>query len=318
MAELSRLVVGIDLEPAYVERIREAYPDLEVVVCTEPAELPAALAGAQGLVTWRVPPEALAAATALRWVHFAGAGVDGALSPALVERNLVVTNNSGVAAPNIAEHLLAMMLAFARGLPELMRYQVRREWHHPSRRFELSGQTLGVVGLGDIGAELAWRAAALGMRVIGLRRRPGEPPRGVERVYPPEALHELLGESDHVAICLPLTARTRHLFGPAEFRAMRRDAYLYNIGRGAIVDQEALIAALQAGEIAGAGLDVTDPEPLPPDSPLWDMPNVLITNHTSGGTPRYWERGIEIVLDNIGRFRRGEPLRNVVDQREGY
>lgn len=318
MAELTRLVLGIDLDPAHVARIRDAYPDLDVVVCADPAELPTALVGAQALVSWQVPSEALAAAPALRWVHFAGTGVDSLLSPDLLARDLVVTNSSGVPAPNIAEHLLAMMLAFARGLPELMRYQVRHEWHHPSRRFELGGQTLGIVGLGAIGEELAWRATALGMRVVALRRRPGEPPRGVERVYPPEDLHALLAESDHVAICLPLTPRTRHLFGPAEFDAMRPDAYLYNIGRGAIVDQEALIAALQAGQIAGAGLDVTDPEPLPPDSPLWDMPNVLITCHTSGGTPRYWDRALEILLDNIGRYRRGEPLRNLVDQREGY
>ncbi|MDI3340114.1 MAG: D-2-hydroxyacid dehydrogenase [Sphaerobacter sp.] len=318
MAELTRLVLGVELDPTDVARIREAYPDLEVVVCADPAGLPAALAGAQALVAWQVPPEALAAATALRWVHFPGAGVDSLLTPELRARELVVTNNRGVAAPNIAEHLLAMMLAFARGLPELLRAQVRHEWGRPTRRFELGGQTLGIVGLGEIGEALATRAAALGMRVVGLRRRSGPAPRGVARVYPPEGLHALLGESDHVAICLPLTPRTRHLFGPAEFRAMRRDAYLYNIGRGAIVDQAALIAALQAGEIAGAGLDVTDPEPLPPDSPLWDMPNVIITAHTAGGTPRYWDRAIEILLENIGRFRRDAPLRNVVDQREGY
>lgn len=287
MSDLKRLVLGVDLDPSYVARIRDTYPDLDVVVCPNREELPTAVADAQALITWRVTPEILANASELGWVQLSGAGVDDVLFPELVASPVTITNMSGVAAPNIAEHLLAMMLAFARGLPELMRYQVRHEWHHPSRRFELGRQTLGIVGLGAIGAELAWRAAALGMRVLGLRRQVSDPPRGVERIYPPEQLHALLAESDHVAICLPLTPHTRHLIGAAELDAMRSDAYLYNIGRGAIIDQDALIAALQAEKIAGAGLDVTAPEPLPADSPLWDMTNVLITNHTSGGTPYY-------------------------------
>ena len=319
MAELSKLVVAFALDPRHVARLRETYPDLEVVVCPERDQLPGALPGAQALVGRGLTPALLAGAPGLRWLQITGAGVENLLFPELVASDVVVTNFSGVHAPNMAEHLVAMMLAFARGLPEIMRHQVRHEWHHAERGvFELGGQTLAVLGLGDIGNALAWRANALGMRVIGLKRRASDPPRGVERVFLPQELPALLAEADHVASCLPLTPRTHHLLGAAAFAAMRSSAYVYNVGRGAVIDQAALIDALQAGRIAGAGLDVTDPEPLPADSPLWDMPNVLITSHTSGGSPRYWERGIEVLLENIGRFRRDEPLLNVVDKREGY
>lgn len=319
MPTLTKLVLAVALQPRFLDQIRESYPDLEVVVCPERERLPEVLPGAQGLVGWGLPPELLAVDPALRWFHFTGAGVDGVLNPALIASEVLVTNNSGVHGPNIAEHLLALMLAFARDLPSLMRAQLRQEWIRQGVTvFELGGQTLGVVGLGDIGQDLAWRANALGMRVLGLRRHPGQPPRGVEQVYPPEGLPELLGQADHVAITLPLTPRTRGLIGAAELAAMRPSAYIYNIGRGAIVDQDALLAALQAGRIAGAGLDVTDPEPLPAGSPLWALPNVIITDHTSGRTPRYWERAIGILLENIGRFRRDEPLLNRVDKREGY
>ncbi|HET9015716.1 MAG TPA: D-2-hydroxyacid dehydrogenase [Thermomicrobiaceae bacterium] len=319
MAELTRLVVAFNLDPRYLARIRDTYPGLEVVVQPERERLAEALPGAQAMVGRGLTPELLAAAPDLRWLQITGAGVENLLFPALVASDVVVTNFSGVHAPNMAEHLVTMMLAFARGLPELMRYQVRHEWHHADRgTFELGGQTLGVLGLGDIGNALAWRAHALGMRVVGLKRRASEPPPGVARVYLPDELPALLAEADHVASCLPLTPRTRHLLGAPEFAAMRPGAYVYNVGRGAVIDQDALVAALRAGQVAGAGLDVTDPEPLPADSPLWDMPNVLITMHTSGGSPSYWERGIEVLLDNIGRYRRDEPLRNVVDKREGY
>ena len=315
-----KIVLAFKIDQEHIDRIRAEYADLDLVVSPDPDQLPEVLADADAVVGWgRYDAATLAGAPKLRWIHSFGVGVDGMLTPELIDSDIIVTNNTGVRGPNIAEHLLAMMLGFARGLPELMRYQVKREWHHPDRGvFELGGQTLGVVGLGDIGRNLAWRADALGMRVIGLRRVKTDVPRGVEKIYSPDQLHSFLGEADHVAICLPLTPASRHMFSSAEFAAMKPTAYIYNIGRGPIIDQEALVAALQAGEIAGAGLDVTDPEPLPADSPLWDMPNVQITCHTSGATPYNWERGLEILLDNIGRFQRGEELRNVVDKEAGY
>jgi phosphoglycerate dehydrogenase-like enzyme len=183
---------------------------------------------------------------------------------------------------------------------------------------ELSHQTLAIAGLGEVGRELAKRAKGIGMRVIGSRRRLGAGPPGVDRLFGPDDWHEMLAEADHMAICLPLTPRTRHLFGEAEFKAMKSQAYLYNTSRGAIIDQDALIRALTTGEIAGAGLDVTTPEPLPPDSPLWSLPNVLITCHTSGASPYIEERGFDIVVENIRRYLQDRPLLNLVDKGEGY
>lgn len=315
-----KIVIAFDMDQNHLEQIRDTHPELDITICTEQDQIPEALSGADAVIGWgRYDAATLAGAPKLRWIHTFGAGVDTLLSPELIDSEIVVTNNSGVRGPNIAEHILAMMLGFARGLPEIMRYQTKREWHHADRGvFELGGQTLGVVGLGDIGQALAWRANALGMKVIGVRRKQSALPRGVEHVYPLEELHTFLSGSDHVAICLPLTPSTRNMFGAAEFAAMKPSAYIYNIGRGAIIDQDALVAALQSEQIAGAGLDVTDPEPLPSDSPLWDMTNVQITCHTSGATPYNWERGMAILLDNLGRFQRDEPLRNVVDKDAGY
>ena len=320
MPKLTKLVLGFELEKPYVERIRSTYPDVEVVVCTERARLPELVDGAQALIGWGLNADLMRNHPELRWFAAGGAGVDGILFPELIESDLILTNNSGVHAPHMAEYLLGMMLGFARGLPELMWAQTRHEWHGREGLtvYELGRQTLAVVGLGDIGQALAWRANAIGMRVIGSRRHPGEPPRGVERIYSPDALHEMLAEADHVAITLPLTDETRGLFGSAEFEVMKTTAFIYNIGRGAIINSDALMAALNNGQIAGAGLDVTDPEPLPADSPLWDMENVVITAHTSGRGPFYWERGIELLVENIGRFMRDEPMLNVVDKRAGY
>jgi len=176
-----------------------------------------------------------------------------------------------------------------------------------------------VVGLGDIGLALAARARAFGMITLGARRRLDQPhPAGFAEIAGVERLPELLPAADHVAICLPLTPRTRGLFDAAMLARLKPGAYLYNVGRGAIVDSAALASALLSGRVAGAGLDVTDPEPLPPDSPLWALDNVLITAHTAGATPRYWDRALEILLANVERFRQGEPLLNRVDPAEGY
>jgi phosphoglycerate dehydrogenase-like enzyme len=213
------------------------------------------------------------------------------------------------------------MLAFARQLPALVRAQQQARWQPPppARLFELSGQTLAIVGLGAIGSALASRAAALGMRVVGVRRSAGSTaPPGVERLYAFDGLDLALAEADHVAIALPLTPQTRGLFDAARLGRMKPGAHLYNVGRGATVDADALLAALRSGRLAGAGLDVTEPEPLPSESPLWREPNVIVTAHSSGLTPRSFERYARLLLDNLGRWVRGEALLNVVDKRLGY
>ena len=319
--DLRKLVVAVPMSDEHEARLRAQFPGLEVVRVPFD-DLEDAIPDADAVFSWRLTPGQLAAATRLAWFQTFGAGVDSVLIPELIERDIVITNSSGVHGPNIAEHLMAMILAFARGLPRLVRAQTRSEGLDDAVRggvFEVNGQSLLVVGVGEIGIGLAERAGAFGMRVSGVRRRTGLPvPPGFAEVHGVDRLPEVVPAFDHVAICLPLTARTRGLFDGPMIARMMPTAYLYNIGRGPIVDTDALVKSLQAGRLGGAGLDVTDPEPLPPDSPLWQMENVLITAHTSGATPRYWDRLMDILIANIERFRAGEPLLNRIDIAEGY
>ncbi len=333
MANLSRVVITFPMDTTKLDLLRDDSPDTEFILCTEQQQLPVALADAQALIGGPLTPELLNGAPQLRWLQSNSAGVDRLLTPELILHDIIVTNYSGAQASNIAEHLMALMFVFARGLAQLIRCQHQGEWttQPPNERprlpqtrfysrytFDLKDQTLAIAGLGAIGCELAWRAKGVGMRVIGSNRQPGDRPPGVDQIYGPDDWHEMLSQADHIAICLPLTPRTHHLFGLAEFRKMKPNAYLYNTSRGAIIDQSALIQALQDGTLAGAGLDVTTPEPLPAQSPLWYMPNVLITCHTSGASPLIEERGFDIIRENIRRYRQDQPLINLVDKHEGY
>jgi phosphoglycerate dehydrogenase-like enzyme len=320
LARLQTLVLEWEFQPELLERISSSLPGVNVVAASGDA-LDLALADADALVSWGLSDEQLAAAPRLRWFQSISAGIDRLALDAIRERGLIVTNTSGMHATNIAEHILAMMLAFARCLPRSIRAQQQSKWLSDFRPqiFELNGQKLHVVGYGDIGQRLAFDAHALGMRVTATRRR-------VERVSDDIAseigdfgrLTDHLALADHVAICLPLTPATDKLFDAEKLEAMKTRSYLYNIGRGPIVDTNALISALVSGKLAGAGLDVTDPEPLPADSPLWQMENVIITGHTSGSSPHNTSRLADIVIDNAQRFMTGQPLRNVVDFDHGY
>jgi phosphoglycerate dehydrogenase-like enzyme len=265
--------------------------------------------------------EVLEQAPGLRWVHTESAGVDRLFTPRFRASGALLTKSAGVHAVPIAEHVLALAFAFARQLPALGRAQSRQEWlrPEPSAAFELEGQTLVVLGLGPIGQALGRKAAGLGLRVLGVRRDPlGAPPPGFEAVLPLARLAEALAQADHAAICLPLTPETKGLFNEDRFQQLKPGAFLYNIGRGRIVDQGALQRALQQGRLAGAGLDVTDPEPLPPASPLWSDPRVIITNHTSGASSKNADRTLALVKENLGRALRGEALLNAVDPEREY
>lgn len=254
----------------------------------------------------------------LRWVHMSSAGVDRYLPRQLADRGVTLTRGSGAYGVPISEHVLAMMLAFTRGLPQYIRQQTRRQWERTAPISEISGKTLGVYGMGDIGSDLARKAHALGMRVYGVARREREAPDYVEELWTSDRLDDLLRAADFLAACAPLTDATRGRFGTREFALMKDTAYFFNIGRGAVAVQADLERALTDGEIAGAGLDVTDPEPLPAESVLWDMENVILTPHVSGGSDGTPDRVTEIVLDNVRRFAAGEPLMNVVDPEHGY
>jgi phosphoglycerate dehydrogenase-like enzyme len=266
--------------------------------------------------------DALDAADALVWMQGGGAGVESLLSPEFVARNILLTNASGVSAPNMAEHALAMMLAFARGIPGYVLAQKKHAWRDEtlgSASFELTGQTVIVAGVGRIGTEIAQRLKAMGMHVIGARRRAGQDlPAAYDEMVTFDGLPEVLGRADHVVSSLPLTPETRELFDADLFAAFKPGSYFYNLGRGATVAQNDLIAALESGHLAGAGLDVVTPEPLPEDHPLWDVRGVLITSHQSGGSTKTIDRLFALCADNIERYQTGQELRNVVDQREGY
>lgn len=315
------ILIGEDVGEANLVRLQDAHPDYTFRLCPDEESFLNAAPEADIIFTKRFPPQTLDVATRLRWVQAGTAGVDRLLRLGLHERDIVLTNATGAHGTPMAELILSMMLSFATGLHTLLRAQERRDnavrQEVIRTKFELAGQTLCVLGLGDIGGTLAHKAGQLEMRVTGVRRSETPFP-GLAAQYTPDRLHDALAEADHVALCLPLTAATTAIVDEPELRAMRASAYIYNVGRGASIASAPLLRALQEGWIAGAGLDVTDPEPLPEDSPLWEMPNVLLSQHTSGSSPHNADRITDIFLDNLSRYRRGEPLRNVIDAQQGY
>jgi phosphoglycerate dehydrogenase-like enzyme len=272
----------------------------------------------------------LARAPRLSWVHSASAGVERALTPAARERGIVITNARGVFSRPIAEYVLMMMLAVSRRLPGLLELQRERTWQ-PLEGRELRDTTVGIVGLGSIGRAVGALATAFGCRVIATRRRPeavdvaagvGEEPSFgeamLDRVGGPETLPALLAESDFVVLAAPLTPTTENMIDADTLAAMKPGAWLVNVARGRLIDERALLRALRDGPIGGAILDTFRDEPLPESSPFYDLPNVIVTPHTSWSSARVLDRSVELFCDNLRRFAAGEPLLNVVDPRRGY
>lgn len=259
----------------------------------------------------------LVAAPSIRWQHTPSAGVNHILTPTFLERDIVLTNSAGIHAIPIAEFVLTFMLYHAKQLPKLQTLQIEHHWRQDFELQELMEATLLIIGAGGIGQAIAQRASAFGMRVWGSRRNP-QPLPGFERVVSATEWRSLLPEADYVVVATPLTPETRGMINAEVLRLMRPNAYFINIARGAVVDEAALITALQEGWIAGAGLDTFSTEPLASDSPFWSLPNVFITPHCSGSSPQVNQRTIELFLDNLTRYRSGMPLRNVVDKTAGY
>lgn len=312
-----------DLSPERVADLKQVAPHVRVVVGLSQEEALARAAEAHGIDVSYATPAFLAAAKRLAWVQATSAGVDRwAGIPALREGRLVFTNMRGVHGPAIADHVFAMLLALTRDLPVHLAGRAQGAWKRDGsgvlEPIALEGRTLLVVGLGGIGTEIARRGHGFGMRVVATRRSAGEKPAFVERVGRAEDLHAFLREADVVAIAVPLTKETERLFDARAFAAMKRGAYLVNIARGPVVDTAALLAALRSGHLAGACLDVTDPEPLPPDHPLWKLPNVVITPHVSSRAELTDERSWALYRENVRRFDAGEPLLNVVDKDAWY
>ena len=298
----------------------QSAPQLEVRATRDKDEIATLLEDIE-VAVGSFPRDLLAQAPNLRWFQQWGAGADWLLKyPDAARHPFALTNVSGIHAVPISEHILALMLAFAKGLPGAMRDQTQHTWRQASERsiFELAGKTVLLVGVGAIGARTAKLANALGMRVWGVRRDPLKGVEHVERMGSNDDLRDLLPEVDFVVLTVPLTEETRHMFSADEFRAMKDSGYLINIGRGDTVNEADLIHALEEKQIAGAGLDVFEEEPLPENSPLWEIENAIVTAHYSGDTPHYNERALEIFLENLRRYGVGEELTHLVDKGRGY
>jgi phosphoglycerate dehydrogenase-like enzyme len=281
----------------------------------------AALADADVVFAWHARRELLESAwplaSRLRWIQTASAGVDALLFPALVESDVLVTNARGIFDAAIAEWVTGMFVVFSKNVLPVLERQRRHEWLHELTE-PLRGKRVLVVGVGGIGRAIGRNALAIGMRVRGVGRttRPGDEVFGV--VLGTDELAEGLGWADYVVDVLPGTPATRHTFDAAAFAAMRRGVRFVNVGRGTTVDEAALVDALRSGRLSGAALDVFEREPLPADSPLWDLPNVVVSPHMSGDFAGWRESAVELFLENLLRFVRGEPLHNVVDKHLGY
>ncbi|MBH77756.1 MAG: hydroxyacid dehydrogenase [Dehalococcoidia bacterium] len=259
------------------------------------------------------------AAPNLKWFQVLTAGLDELIEQGILERDFTITTMSGIGAVAIAEYCMGVMVMLEKGLHSTMRQQVKHNWDF---RFtgQLHGKTCGIVGLGAIGRELAQRARAFGMRTIATRRsvQPGDSSPDVDVLLPSSELAQLLRESDYVNLCIPLTNETVGMIGEEEIAMMKPEAAIVNIARAAVVDTAALLEALRNGRIAGAAIDVFDPEPLPEDSPFWDLSNVIVTPHRSGALEGYFDRAAEFFAENLGRYARGEPLSNMVRRERGY
>jgi D-2-hydroxyacid dehydrogenase (NADP+) len=313
-----------DFPPAAAQQLQVEFPDAKVVLTRTPEQRRAELADADVLFAVRFSLEDFKVAKQLKWLHLSSAGATHVLFPEMIESNIIVTNSRGLYGIPIAEHVIGMMIILARKLHEAYRFQLAGKWprqemfdRYPSFS-ELYGRTAGVIGLGDIGLAVAERAKALGMRVIATRRHVGTPPTCVDELLGPEGLPRLLQMSDFVVIAAPLTPETNGLIGERELRLMRPTAYIFNVGRGAIIQEAVLIRALKEGWIAGAGLDVTEVEPLPLESELIHLSNVFLTPHYSGLRSNYWEHAMALFKPSLAKFLRGEPPNNLVDKRGGY
>lgn len=305
---------------AYFDRLNEI-EGLEVVRALTPEEAAAAVVDADIMFGWPTA-EMIASAPQLKWVQFPSAGADRLMHvPELVDADIIVTNTRGAHAPSIAEHVFGLLLSMTRAIPSCVGWQKEHRWNRQdSYRLprEIMGSTMGIVGYGHIGRAVAQRAVGFDMRVLAVDAFEGPGDGFVEEVWPVSDLREMLTQADVVVIAAPYTKETRHLIGAEAFAAMKDDAYLIAISRGGVVDEDALIATLKSGKLTGVGLDVTEVEPLDTSSELWDFGNVLITPHLAGSSWQKEVRCVDILIDNIGRYQRGEELRNVVNKRAGY
>jgi D-2-hydroxyacid dehydrogenase (NADP+) len=282
-------------------------------------ELDRRLAQAEILYGFRFPPHIVSRAPRLKWMQAVSAGVEQVLTAEIAASQVILTNVSGIHMVPISELVFGLILSYTKKLGRAAHNQKNKQWDRYSST-TLDGKTLGILGLGHIGRRISRIARALGMRVVATRRHVRQMGRAryVDAVYPRERLLDMLAECDFVVDCLPLTSETLNFIGEKELRAMKSTAFLVNIGRGSTIDESALVQALQKKWIAGAGLDTFQQEPLPPESPLWDLPDVIITPHMSGSTDDYMNKAAAVFCDNLKHYLSGRRLNNIVDKKLGY
>jgi phosphoglycerate dehydrogenase-like enzyme len=308
----------------FAERLQAEFPQLNVVHLPDYKRVDAEISDVEIGIAWSIRPEQIKAAKLLRWVHSPAAAVHQLIFPELVESDIVLTNAREVHGPVVAEHVIAQIFALAKKIPDSVRLQEKHEWGQQRiwdelpRVREVAGATVGLIGLGSIGRAVAKSAKALGMRVIAVREHPEKGGEGADVVLGPAQVDDVFRKADYVVLAAPVTDNTRAIANAERLVLMKPDACLINVGRGQLVDEAALASALREKKIGGAALDVFPKEPLAVESPLWDLPGLLITPHTAALTDRLWERHYKLFSENLRRYLSGEPLLGVVDKRKGY
>jgi D-2-hydroxyacid dehydrogenase (NADP+) len=310
--------------PWFPKRLQREFPHVNVVNLPDYKKVDQEIVDAEIVIAWSIRPEQIAAAKKLRWIHSPAAAVHQLIFPELVNSEIVLTNAREVHGPVVAEHVIALIFALAKKIPGSVRLQEKHVWGQQilwdelPRIREVAGATLGMVGLGSIGRSVVKSAKALGMRVIAVREHPEKGSEGADAVFGPAQIDEVFRQSDYIVLAVPVTARTKAMANAERLALMKPDACLINVGRGPLVDEPALSAALREKKIGGTALDVFSKEPLAADSPLWDVPNLLITPHTAALTDKLWERHYALFSENLRRYLSGQPLLAVVDKRKGY
>jgi D-2-hydroxyacid dehydrogenase (NADP+) len=311
--------------PWFGERLKADFPQLQIVQGENSHDIENELSDAEIAFTFALRPEHLQSATKLRWIHSPSAAIHQFLFPEFVNSNVILTNARDVHGPVVAEHVIALIFALAKKIPQAVRFQRQHiwgqeiTWRAGQRPHEVAGATIGLVGLGSIGRAVANHASALGVNVIATREHPENPkPESVHEVLPTSQLDELLARADYVVLAVPVTLATQNMIGRHQIARMKPDACLINVGRGSLIDEVALTEALRERKIGGAALDVFEQEPLPSDSPLWDLENLLITPHTAGMTEKLWERHYALFSENLRRYLNAQPLFALVNKQSGY
>jgi len=313
-----KLVTTDEIPAAYQEKLRAYAPNLDLTLCRDEEQFLKEVADAHVIFGW-FTREHLQAARQLRWIQYSAAGVEGILYPELVNSPIVLTNMQRIFSPTISETVIGLLLTLTRGLNHYALQTRERAWKHRDGLTEISGRTMGIVGLGGIGTDTAYRALyGFDMKILAVDPKPLPKPSFVAELHSVEWLPKMAQQVDVLLSAAPHTPVSEGMFNEPIFRAMKPTAYFINVSRGKLVDTPALIRALKEGWIAGAGLDVTYQEPLPPDDPLWTAGNLVITSHSSGVSEGSTQRGYDLFCENVRRYVSGLPLLNVVDKRRGY